>query len=219
MIKRFKPGKKKCAFCGELFEKNINAPFQNWCSVDCAYKLSQQLKEKKEKKEWQSEKKVMKENIMKHGDWLKRLEESINPIARFIDYGQPCISCTNFGKQQAGHYHSVASDASLRFNLHNIHIQDYHCNVEKSANIIGYDEGLIKLYGNDYWNYVKFGLKNIYHQPLKLSIPEIKNAIEISKEIIKELKSAEEIYSPYYRIKLRDQFNLRIGIYKNIYLK
>lgn len=217
MIKRFKPGKKKCAHCGTPFEKNIHAPFQNWCSVDCAYKLSQKLIEKKEKKDWQVEKKVMKENTMKHGDWLKKLEEAINPIARFIDYGQPCISCKNFGKPQAGHYHSVASDATIRFNLHNIHIQDYQCNVEKSSNTIGYDEGLLKIYGEDYWKYVKFQLKNIYHLPLKLSIPEIKMAIEIAKEILKELKPAQSEFSPIQRIRLRDMYNKRIGIYKHFY--
>lgn len=217
MIKKFRPGKKKCANCGTPFEKEINLPFKNWCSVDCAYKISQKLKAKKANKEWQAEKKVMKENIMKYGDWLKRLEDAINPIARYIDYGQPCISCKNFGKPQAGHYHTVNSDGTIRFNLHNIHIQDYHCNVERSANIIGYDEGLIRIYGRDYWEYVKFQLKNIYHLPLKLSIPEIKEAIEISKEILKELKAAEVEYSPIQRLQLRDRLNKRIGIYKHFY--
>lgn len=217
MIKRFKPGKKKCVNCGTPFEKNINAPFQNWCSVDCAYKLSRKLIDKKEKKDWAVEKKVMKENTLKHGDWLKRLEDIINPICRLIDYNKPCISCEGNGKPQAGHYHSKGSDSSLRFNLHNEHIQCYHCNVPLSSNTIGYNEGLIKVYGTDYWNYVKFQIKNIYHQPLKLSIPQIKEYIETAKEIKKELEVAKAEFSPIQRIRLRDMYNKRIGIYKHFY--
>lgn len=219
MIKRFKPGKRKCKNCGEQFDKDIRTPFKDWCSNDCAYKLWIKAKEKKEKKEWQVEKKKMIDNITKYPEWLQRLEDVINPICRLIDYGQPCISCKGNGKPQAGHYHSVASDATIRFNLHNTHIQDYHCNVHKSANIIGYDEGLIQIYGNEYWEYVKFGLKNIYHKPLKLSIPEIKQSIEIAKSIIKDLQSASTEYTPTERLYLRDYFNNKIGIYKTPYNK
>lgn len=160
------------------------------------------------------EKKVMKENIMKNSDWLKKLESVINAIAREIDFGLLCISCGGNGKPQAGHYHSVGSNFTLRFNLHNIHVQDYRCNVQLSANIIGYDEGLITIYGNDYWNYIKFELKNTYHNPLHLTVQDIKEYILISNESLKILKNNQFERSPKERIILRSQLNKTIGIYK-----
>lgn len=220
MIQRFKPGKKTCIVCKAKFDKNINAPFQNWCSPDCALvivtkkrKEAQEKEAKSQEKQWNAEKKVMSENLMTYDEWLKKLEKEINPIARLIDYGLSCISCGNYGKPQAGHYHTVKSDGAIRFNLHNIHIQDYHCNVQKSANIIGYDEGLILQYGRVYWEYVKFDIKRIY-PVLKLSIPEIKEKIELAREIKKTLeKSTNRERTPEERIILRDEINLQLGMY------
>lgn len=175
--------------------------------------------QKKEKKEWQVKKKVLIEKTMTHSDWLKRLETEINKIVRAIDCHELCISCGGSGKEQAGHYHSVGSDRTLRFNLHNIFRQCYQCNCQLSGNIIGYDEGLIKTYGLDYWNYIKFGLKNQYHEPSKLSIDEIKNCIEIARLIFKRIEKDPLQLNAKERIELRDSINQTIGIYKHNYLK
>lgn len=212
----------RCKRCKDKFEPRKF--LQKFCMEkdEC---ISEFLKEmraknaKQEKNDWQLKKKVLIEKTMTHSDWLKRLETEINKICRIIDYGQNCISCGGNGKPQAGHYHSVGSDSTLRFNLHNIHIQDYFCNVQMSANIIGYDEGLIKTYGLDYWNYIKFGLKNLYHNPSKLSIDEIKNCIELSRLIIKTIEKTEKELNPKERIELRDSINQTLGIYKHNYLK
>lgn len=217
MIKRFKPGKKKCKAegCENSFEKNIHQPFQEWCSPECAIKIWNSKKEKKEKKDWAEKKKEMQQNIKKYGDWMKDLEAVINPIARLIDYGQPCISCGGFGKPQAGHFHSVGSNNSLRYNLHNIFGQDFRCNVELSGNLQGYDEGLIKIYGEEYWKYVKFGIKNEYHQPLKLQLYEIKEMISACRILIKELEANKKERTPQERIELRNELNFRIGLYQS----
>lgn len=226
------PGKRNCKVCKARFEKDLSKPWIVWCSDECALVIVKEKQEKinkklqlqykarasEEKKKWAGEKKMMIENTMKRGDWLKRLETIINNIARLIDFGTACISCGGFGKPQAGHYHSVASDATIRFNLHNEHLQDYRCNVELGSNTIGYDEGLIRVYGREYWEYVKFGLKNVYHKPLNLSIPEIKIYIDQARIILKRLEKDQVERSPEERIELRDLINSEIGIYKETFL-
>lgn len=206
----------KCKHCKEKFVPK--AFLQKYCMEkdECVSIFLAELREKNKKQNQKNERaevKQLAEQWKRHGDWLKDLENVINKIARLIDAGYNCISCGHAGKPQAGHYHSVGSDAGLRYNLHNIHIQCYQCNAPKGGNIIGYDEGLIHFYGSEYWNYVKFNLKNIYHQPLKVSIPQIKESIEICRGIIKELEKGEQIIGGLARIQMRSALNERIGIY------
>jgi hypothetical protein len=213
MIRRFKPGKKVCKNCSNLFEKNINSPLQPCCCILCILEWNDKQKQKAESKDWQLTKKQMKESLRTHGDWLKLLEKQINPIARAIDFGCPCISCNRHeGKPQAGHYHAVQSDPTIRYNLHNIHLQDYYCNVPKSGNITGYDAGLIRVYGQKYWEYVKFDLRRTYINPLKLSVPEIKVLIKHAAKIRSEIET--EYRPPAERIDLRNEINFALGMYK-----
>lgn len=217
MIQRFKPGYKKCKGCGKDFEKDIRKPFALTCSIACALEWNKKQNEKKEAKAWNAQKKDIKDALTTYSEWLKRLELEVNPIARIIDHDIPCISCEKTtGKPQAGHYHTVQSDGTLRYNLHNIHLQDYYCNVPKSGNMPGYDKGLIANYGNHYWEYVKFDLKRIYATPLKLSIPEIKTLITRARHLRKEIQLEKR--TPEQRIRLRDEINTKLGIYKIEYL-
>jgi hypothetical protein len=196
---------KACKVCKAKFTPI--RPLQAVCSPICAYEHALQLKLKKDK----AETKKLKESLITHSDYLKMAQTKINVLVRLIDYGCLCISCGGNGKPQSGHYHSTQSKPELRFNLHNIHIQDYRCNVELSANIVGYNDGLIKTYGIDYKNYVENGLRNEYKE-LKLSIPEIQKAIEITSNIIKNFPK-EVKYNSAQRIELRNLFNKEIGIY------
>lgn len=196
---------KKCKICREPFTPQ--RPLQMVCGILCANKYLAKRKEVKEKKDLSE----MKKSLLTHKDYQLILEPLINKIVRIIDYGQSCISCKRNGKPQAGHYHSKGSNNSIRFNLHNIHIQDYRCNVELSGNISGYNVGLIDIYGKDYKEYVEIGMVKEYPM-IKLSIDELKEKIKIAKEIIKELE-VENIYTPLERIKLRNYYNLKLGIY------
>jgi hypothetical protein len=145
----------------------------------------------------------------------KDLEKEINSIIRLIDKDSGCISCNGQTTPQAGHYHTVQSNGSLRYNLHNLHLQDFNCNCQKSGNIHQYDLGLIERYGNAYWNYVKFDL--VYQYPLiKLNANEYEEAIKIARQIKTELKKADLRYTPKNRIMLRNSINKKIGIYKEL---
>jgi hypothetical protein len=143
----------------------------------------------------------------------KDLEKEVNAIARLIDSGSGCISCGGQTTPQAGHYHTVQSNGSLRYNLHNLHLQDYNCNCEKSGNIHEYDLGLMNRYGREYWEYVKFQIVKEY--PLvKLTATEYEDAIQKARQIKKELQSNPMTYTATNRIFLRNKINKRLGIYK-----
>lgn len=213
----------RCVHCKTKFSPRFflqkfclkNSDCEN-ASIKFAKKKIKQI-DVKEKRDWNKKKKEIKQNLEPLSYWLGKLEEIINSIVREIDYGLPCISCKGNGKPQAGHYHSVKSDTTIRFNFHNIHIQDYRCNVELSSNIIGYDEGLIEIYGKSYWEYVKFGIKKDYNNALQLRIPDIKCYIDQAKIILNRMRKNQVVRSPEERIELRTLLNLEIGIYQKNY--
>lgn len=198
---------KKCSFCGNQFQP-IRSTLEKVCSIQCAIGYN---KEKEKQKELKAIRKK-KEELLPRSFYEKKLQANINEIARLIDYSQPCISCGNYGKEQGGHYHSVGANASLRYNLHNIFLQCYSCNVHKSANTHNYDLGLIEIYGKEYWEYVKFQI--VQETPLlSPTINELKEYIVSTRKVIKELKSDLKQLTPKQRIKLRTKLNERIGIY------
>lgn len=156
----------------------------------------------------------MKEGLLKHSDYENILQQLINKIVRLIDQGNPCISHNGMGKKiNAGHYHSVGSNNSLRFNLFNIFSQCEGCNNFKGSNRTGYDEGLKKLFGFDEWLYINEGILLKYRE-VKLSVPELKEAITKCKEIIVKLQKDKSIRSPEERLQMRYELNRQIGIYK-----
>ena len=210
-LKSFKA--KKCKNCDELFTPERT--FQQVCNFKCARELSMKKQAKEKSKLWKVEKKVKKEKIKTLSDWKKDLQKEINTIVRLIDNGQPCIATgATTGKRNAGHYYSVGSNDTLRFNLHNIHIQSEASNTYKSGDTIKYQNGLRLIYGNDYFRKVQ-RLQMI--KPLKLTIPEIKEAIKTAKKIAKYLKLIEHnVYNPTERMVLRENYNRLIGIYKQI---
>ena len=186
------------------------------CSYECASAYSTYLRERNEKKEGVQRRrkiKVMKENNMSYSKWQARLQPEVNHIARLIDYGQPCISCGLYtGKLNGGHYHSQGGNAMIRFNLHNIFLQNFFCNHHKGANIKGFNKGLIKTYGKEYHEYVEYTLVREY-KSVKPSIPELQEAIKTARAIVRRMISNPCIRKPLRRIELRRELNIEIGIY------
>lgn len=208
MKKVFKP--KKCKIGGEQFIPI--KPFQPTCFGHAGEWLRLQSAKKLEKTQ-KAQRKVMKSNIETLSDYQKILQPEINHIARLIDYREPCISCQRTtGQPQGGHYHSQGGNAMIRFNLHNIFLQDYRCNHQESANIIGFNKGLIEVYGKEYKEYLEFTLVREY-KSVKPSIPELKEAIKRARGIVRRMKSDPQIRTPKERIALRAELNKEIGIY------
>lgn len=158
------------------------------------------------------ERQKMKDSVTGLPELKKLLEAQINTICRLLDKGSGCISCGGHTTPQAGHYHSVGSTPAIRFNLMNVYLQDYNCNCAKGGNTHNYDLGLIKMYGKEHWEYVKFEL-SLQYPTLKITKPEIMDAIKKAKEIVKRLKYADITYSVAQRIRLREEYNNFIGLY------
>ncbi len=162
------------------------------------------------------------EGLRTKSEWEAILQKEINKIARTIDKGHTCISSGKplNPKHDAGHYYSVGSNPTLRFNLHNIFAQSVSDNQFKGGNPIEYIINVANLFGEEYADEV-VSLRKRY-SILKLSIPEIEVAIGKSRKFLKYIKKISE-YSPLRtrnfsheeRIELRREANIMIGIYED----
>ncbi len=154
----------------------------------------------------------LKESIKTLSDYKAELQKEINSIVRLIDYGHGCI-CTGStnGKANAGHYVSVGSNDTLRFHLENIWLQSEYSNTYKSGDTLKYQQGITMLFGKDYLEYMN-SLQSI--KPIKLTIPELKEKIVITRKIVKDLKANQIFYDTLDRIKKRKELNKIIDIYK-----
>jgi hypothetical protein len=167
---------------------------------------------KKVEMEEKQELKQMKVEIMSCDEYRAKIVQPIfNEIARLIDYDQPCIATGYYtGKMNGGHYHSVGSNRTTALNLHNIHIQSEQSNSHKGGDNIKYREGLRKVYGQEYLDYVE-GLKAI--KPIHLSKDDLIEIASHARQIRNELKKNLVERMPEERIKLREEINQKIGIY------
>lgn len=188
-----KPKEYKCKVCGNYFTKTIST-LQKVCSPKCAIIISQEMarknREQAEKQERLETKKRMvalKQKIKSRSDWLNDLQSWVNKFIRLRDKNEPCISCGRYhqGQWHAGHYRSRGACPELRFNEDNIHKQCSVCNNHKSGNAIEYRINLISKIGLER---VEF-LERHDHQPLKLSIDEIKELIKVYKAKCKGLEN------------------------------
>lgn len=209
-----KPNIKKCKICGTEFEKKTIAHVV-CCYNPCGVLFMASQNDKRIKKEWGKEKKELKEKIKTHSDYKKELQTLVNKIARIIDYGQPCIATGKLeGKRNGGHFIAVGSNDTIRFNLHNIHIQSEYSNTYKGGDNFKYCEGIERIYGIDYLERIK-SLKSTL--PIKLSIDELKLKIRLAKEIIKDIDIDYVWSNPKDRIEQREKFNNVLGIYSSLY--
>lgn len=162
-------------------------------------------------KNWKEEKAKMKESVKTLSDYKSDLQKEINLIVRLIDNGHPCIATGSFeGKMNAGHYIGTKANPTIRFHLENIWIQSEHSNMWQSGDTLRYQQGIIKLFGVNYLEYMN-SLQSI--PVIKLTYDEIKEKIKICREIVKELKTENKMYFSWERVYMRKKLNDRIGIY------
>lgn len=199
---------KKCKNCGATFSPA--KPLQYVCCPRCAIIYSKKLQEAKDKKETAKRKK----ELLTKSDYEKILQQLVNKIIRVIDYGQPCISSNlKKGKVNAGHFFSVGSNPSLRFNLHNIHGQSEYSNTYLHGDLINYRRGLINRYGIEYIEFIE-RLQGTY-PVLKLTIEQLKDCIENAKKFYNIIKSVN-VNDVETRIRMREIGNEYINIYNTL---
>ena len=174
----------KCKCCKEKFEPKFF--LQKFC-MDKSECISAHLEYAKEQKQkaWNKKKKVIKESLKTHKDYLKEAQIEFNTFIRLRDKDKPCISCGNLltGKFDAGHFYSVGSTPELRFNEDNVHGQCVFCNRHKHGNLIEYSENLPKRISQESFEQLK-QLKGVLR---KYSIEELKQIKALYKEKAKAL--------------------------------
>jgi hypothetical protein len=205
---------KACRKCKEVFSPKM--PLQVVCSLKCSIELAKEKAEKKEQKDIRKWKVEGLEKLKTKSDYEKDLEKEVNHIVRLIDKGHPCISSSRDKYiVNAGHFFSVGSFPTLRFNLLNIFAQSVGDNLYKGGAPREYSDGLLNTFGYETYNEI-IELKAKYPE-IKLSIPEIRETIKVARQCVRYLKEhtkdSEKPYSTEDRIDLRRFYNSVLGIY------
>lgn len=184
---------KKCKHCKERFTP-IRSTLEKFCKKDECIRawidFENAKKAIREKREWIERRDEMK--VVTHASQNKKiLQGEINKLARMIDnrFNHKCIDCNKpYGKQQdAGHFTSVGANKAIRYNLHNIHSQKSDCNQNGlgGGKQLGYYEGLIKRYGKEYADFVRYELPLKYNG-FKLPDFEIVEKIKIVRKLVRD---------------------------------
>lgn len=170
-------------------------------------------KEQSIKKEENRQKKIELMGVDKYR--AEVVQPIINEIARLIDYGCPCIATGLYdGKKNGGHFIAVGSNRTLALNLMNIYMQSYESNGPKGGDNQLFRQGLIDTYGQEHLDRVEYLKRTPALHLTKADLIEVK---ERASTIRLELKNNLKYRTPEERIALRDELNVRIGIYKSIY--
>lgn len=125
----------------------------------------------------------------------KELQEVFNEFIRLrdtrYDRGVPyfiCISCNKpkpVKQMNAGHFHPVGGNDSVRYNEQNCNGQCIDCNHFKHGNYKGYLRGMLKKYGQNTVD----NLEIQRHNRSKLMKFEVSLLIDVYEKKVKELKA------------------------------
>jgi hypothetical protein len=179
----------RCLTCKEKFE--VKTFLQKNCfkydeCIKAELERKTDLAKKQRYKSWKKTEKSGKEKLKTNKDYLKELQVVFNKFIRTRDLHKGCISCGKSllnSKYDAGHFYSVGSTPSLRFNEDNVHGQCVYCNQHLHANIHAYTERLPLRIGKESLELLK-PLKN---GVCKYDNTELKELKELYKQKIKDL--------------------------------
>lgn len=181
----------KCRYHKTKFEaKYFN---QKYCLAndECIKAFNEFVKEetkKKKAKQWQKEKKEIKEKLMTKGNYLEIAQKVFNTYIRLRDKGLPCISCDKPLRENdinASHFFSVGSSPNLRFNEDNVHNSCIRCNKELHGNLLEYRIRLPKRIGLGRLE----ALEQARNTPALYKIEDVKEIIKKYRKKIAELKN------------------------------
>jgi hypothetical protein len=180
---------KKCKNCKKPFEPRFNS-LEKFCwnhhckLIEAMEKLSK-IK-KKQKLDDQIRWKEKKESLKTLQDYLQEYQTLVNTFVRLRDRNKKCISCNKplKAKFDAGHFFSVGSYPSVRFDLKNIHGQCVHCNQHLRGNVHEYRKNITKRISES--DLEELELKS--QTPAHFMKHEIIEMIEEIKKRIKEIR-------------------------------
>jgi hypothetical protein len=173
---------KKCRICRQEFIPKYSTMQATCENIECMIAYSSKQKAKKVRREL----KEVKERNKSVSQWRKELQQVFNQYIRLRDQGKGCISCGKQlqGKYDAGHFYSVGSYPNLRFHESNVFGQCVSCNQHKHGNLLEYAIGIEKRIGKTKLE----ELKALRNDRLSMPLDDIKTAIYLYKDKIKELK-------------------------------
>ena len=197
----------KCRYskCGKSFKRL--QPLQVVCSPSCAYKYQ---KEKRENDLKKLHKIIETKDYIDYG---AKLQDKVNLIVRLIDKGLKCLARKRGGQMHAGHVYARGGNATIRYNLHNIHRQNAQSNHHQNDDGL-LREGLANEYG---YNYMEFISALRQTKALDLNNMEFKALTRKASKIASELKKEDKRYNLKERIELRNKINVKLGIYESKY--
>lgn len=147
-------------------------------------------------------------------NWLQKLQTKVQEIVRLIDYGQPCTATgKNIKQAHGGHIFPKGGHPECRLNLHNIHIQSAYSNTYRNDDGL-MQEGIERIYGKEYLLFVR-GLKN--NPVTKHTNDFYESVYKIACDISNELKKDLRIRNNVERLTLRNEINIKLGIYPREY--
>jgi len=192
---------KECRVCQKEFK-----PFKSTeqvCSYKCAIIHGKKKVARKQKIEWK------KDNDLQENK--AKLQRSVNELARVIDYGLPCLARGYHPNQMhGGHIFSRGAYSNMRYNLHNIHRQSAQSNHHQNEDGLLRDK-LKEEYGTNYYQSLE-SLQNI--PVLKYTASEYYGFYLKCNKLVREYRSTIKKTLPVSeRIRLRNEANLRLGIY------
>ena len=147
--------------------------------------------EKKALKERIADTRKRKDALKTKSEWMKDAQKAFNTYIRARDRHKSCISCDNSpndndlmtgSRWDAGHYRSRGSSPELRFNEDNCFKQCVKCNRQLSGNIVNMRLGILKRIGQE-----RLDIIESKHDPLHLTIDDIKEIKEYYKQLLKEI--------------------------------
>jgi hypothetical protein len=143
--------KKTCKLCSKKFTPKRSTT-EKVCSLKCAIELARKQRSEAEIKAHRAKRRAFKANDRAHQ--LKQAQKAVNAFVRERDKNLPCISCGTTDpniQYAAGHYRTRGGAPHLALSARNIHKQcNRRCNMGLSGNIIGFRQGLVARYGEDF---------------------------------------------------------------------
>lgn len=203
---------KKCKSCGERFKPKYSS-LEKFCTEkeqcrNAAFNYAMDKKKEAEKRKLRKD----RENFnWTDSKWLKsNLQSEVNKIVRSIDRGLTCLATDTSGQIQAGHIYSRGAHTQMRYNFHNIHRQSAYSNNKQSHDGL-MQERLSEEYGDDYLAFIR-DMRSLEVQ--KWTIAQLGTALKIARMEFRSLEKEEtKLFSKERRITLRNQMNLKLGLY------
>lgn len=128
---------------------------------------------------------------------LTKLKEKLWELCRLIireKYGNTCYTCNKGpltgSSWQTGHFITSSNcSVELRFDLKNLAVQCYNCNINKSGNWVVFEKLLKDKYGNEYVEELK--ARNLATKGMVYPISWFQQKIELYIQILASLQSQE----------------------------